>query len=170
MFNYNDYFWYLVKEFTSIYENIIDIFNSSNKLLDYLSYDEMEIKFEGGHIVFYLENCIFKNKSFFWIRIYFIDINNIYMHFGNNQKIKLHLVEDKNFNKEIISNNIFSYEDYSRYESLQVLENCEFRNKKYNQIVIDSSEILNNRITAELINYNGLNYEKIKHLHLKLVF
>ena len=173
MFSYNYYISYFVKEFIFIFNYLLDFLSISNMLLDYLSYNEMEIRIEGKKVVFYLVDCIFNNKSFFLIRIEFIDINNIYMYLDENKKIKLYLVDDNGLNKENISNNIFSYSNYIIYESLHVLENCKYRNEKYNQIVIDSAEILNNKITAELINYNNNNnnyYEKIKFISLKLVF
>ena len=170
MFNYINYLGFLINDIYSIFHIFIDMFYRSNRLFDNLKYDYVEIYRYEDYLVQDFKNCIFENKNYDLIKLYFEDINNIFIILNLKDKIKLKLVIDDDFNfTKVNEESLFLYKSLTKYENFQVYKYCNFNNENYDQIVIDTFDINKKCIQAEFTKI-GNNYEKITNLNLKLIY
>jgi hypothetical protein len=138
--------------------------------VDNFTYDYVEIYRYEDYLVQDFKNCIFKNKNYDLIKLYFEDIDNIFIILNLRDKIKLKLVIDDDFNfTKVNEESLFLYKSLTKYENFQVYKYCNFNNENYDQIVIDTFDINKKCIKAEFTKI-GNNYEKITNLNLKLIY
>ena len=170
MFKYINYFRFLVNDIYIIFHIFIDMFYKSNKLFDSLNYDYLEMFKYEDKLVLDFNNCIFKNEKHDLIKLYFVDINNIFMILNLKDKIKLKLIVDDGFNfSELNEDSLFTYKFSIKYENLIIYKYCNFEDEYYDHIIIDTFDITKKSIQAEFTKI-GNNYEKITNLNLKLIY